>query len=529
MVGVALVLALFLCGAVIAGRSYADLHAMVGHELELRFLSGQLLSLEEQLSKSARLAAETGSPAWEARYRTAEPAFEKTLQEAVAAAPSDELIASPTWAASAALAATEAAVFQHLHAGQRAEALALLANPAYEERRTAYVNGLEKLGADLLVQAQAKLSLQRKLVLGAALLGLALLGALGAAWVWISRLVQQYLHVVKEADQQLTEHNQKLEARVQARTAELSMLNQQLRDEMERRSKMEAELRQAQKLEAIGRLAAGVAHEINTPAQFVSDNCHFLRQGVNDTLQLVEQYRAALQSVTNGSVSADTACRELDAARKTAEADSLINDLPQAANSALEGLGRITNIVRSMREFSHPGHRQRTRVDINQTIVNTLTLAQGETKSVADVVTNFGDLPEVYCFPGELSQVILNLVINAAHAIDSSNRDSNRHGHIIVSTRQQESDVVITVKDDGCGIPTEIRDRIFEPFFTTKDIGKGTGQGLAIARAIIVDQHRGRFSVESDVGHGSCFTVQIPVDPRADRPSITAVNSGKSP
>ncbi len=521
--GVVLVLALFLCGAWITGRSYTDLHVMVKQELELRFLSGQLLALHEQLSNSARLAAETGAPEWEARYRKTEPEFESALRQAVAAAPADSMITSPIWAASAALAATESAAFSQLHRGHRAAALSLLSSHEYEQRRTIYVDGLNKLSANMLEQAQKRLALQRQWVMAAALLGLALLGALGAAWAWISGLVQHYLREVEAADRQLADHNQQLELRVQARTAELSVLNQQLRDEMEQRSRMEAELRQAQKLEAIGRLAAGVAHEINTPVQFVSDNCHFLRQGTGDAVRLMERYRQAINDVADGTMPADEARRMLADTWESADADFLSKNLSPAAGRALEGLDRVSQIVRSMKEFSHPGTRQRTRVDLNRAIQSTLTIASNETRYVADVLTDFGDIPEVYCFPSELNQVILNLVVNAAHAIGNANQGTDRRGRIMVSTRSWGADVLISVRDDGCGIPEDIRDRIFEPFFTTKDVGEGTGQGLAIARAIVVDQHRGKIEVESEVGRGSIFSIWLPADQRSDRPEAITI------
>jgi signal transduction histidine kinase len=171
-----------------------------------------------------------------------------------------------------------------------------------------------------------------------------------------------------------------------------------------------------------------------------------------------------------------------------------------------------------MKEFSHPGSRQHARVDLNHAIQSTLTIASNETKYVADVVTDFGDIPEVYCFPSELNQVILNLVINAAHAIGVAIRGTVRRGQITVSTRSESGDVLISVRDDGCGIPEDIRDRIFEPFFTTKDVGQGTGQGLAIARAIVVDQHHGQIAVESEVDRGTIFSIRLPVDPRTDLP-----------
>ncbi|MEQ1439187.1 ATP-binding protein [Fontimonas sp. SYSU GA230001] len=510
--GALLVLALFLAGAVLAGRSYVDLHRLVERELELRFLSGQLLYLREQLSASARLAAVTGDGQWEQRYRAVSAQFEAALRRTVAIAPPQPIAQSPVWLSGAALAAVEEQAFAARRDGRPAQALALLEGADYAARQRDYVDALQRLGTEAVEQAQARLRQQRQLVLIVAVVGLALLAALAAAWSWISGLVQQYLAAVQRGELALAESHRDLEKRVQERTAELSALNRQLRAEMEQRTKMELELRQAQKLEAMGRLAAGLAHEINTPVQFVADSCHYLADGTAQALALLDRYRLALEQVETGAVGASAARAALDAERRRIAADELAVDLPQAGARALEGLERIAQIVRSMKEFSHRGSGQRTPVDLNRAIENTLTIARHEYRYVADVRTEFGDLPPVPCFPGELNQALLNLIVNAAHAIADAVRGSERRGCITVRTRRAAGHVEIDVADDGTGIPDEIRERIFEPFFTTKEIGKGSGQGLAIARAVIVDQHGGQLIVDSTPGQGTTFTIRLPLE-----------------
>jgi len=507
--GVVLVLLLVLCGAWITLRSYADLQGMVREQMELRFLSGQLLHLRERLAQSARLAAETGQPQWSARYRQTHPQFHDALQRLVAVAPPRSVMNSPTWAASAALLAAESDALVLLEAGERRAALALLTAPEYERRRAAYEDGLEAMGAEAILQAQTRLDEQRREVIAAAVLGLALLALLAAAWAWISGLVQQYLAAVQAAEGALADANRELELRVRLRTAELSEANQQLRHEMQQRTKMELELRQAQKLEAVGRLAAGVAHEINTPVQFVSDSCHFLHDGLGATVEQLERSRQALVAAARNELTAEEAARVL--ARLDEEGPYFAEHMPQASARALEGLERIAQIVRSMKEFSHPGGRVPTRCDLNRAIQSTLTMARSEYKYVADVHTDFGELPPVYCYPGDLNQAILNLVVNAAHAIADVVQGTERRGRIDLRTRVDGADAVIEIEDDGCGIPDALRERIFEPFFTTKEVGRGTGQGLAISWAIIVERHHGHLSVDSAPGRGSRFTIRIPL------------------
>jgi PAS domain S-box-containing protein len=274
------------------------------------------------------------------------------------------------------------------------------------------------------------------------------------------------------------------------------------------RKRLEVELRQAQKLESVGRLAAGVAHEINTPVQFVSDSVHFVSEAVREMGGLIEKYRGTLRSLSDAS---PQAIDEITRMEEDADLDYLLENIPKALERSLDGLQRVATIVRSMKEFAHPDQRETSSIDLNQAIQSTLVIARNEYKYVADVVTELGELPRVVCHAGELNQVVLNLIVNAAHAIEDVVRGSDRKGQITVRTRMEGDRAVVSIGDTGVGIPNAIRDHVFEPFFTTKEVGKGTGQGLAIARSVVVDKHGGELTFESEVGQGTTFFIRIPV------------------
>lgn len=275
--------------------------------------------------------------------------------------------------------------------------------------------------------------------------------------------------------------------------------------------RLETELQQAQRLESVGRLAAGVAHEINTPVQFVSDSVHFVRDAWNDLKVLLARYRALREAVAQGHVPAELA---QDVARLEDEVDLeyLVTNVPKAVARSLEGLGRVAAIVRSMKEFAHPNQTAMTRADLNHCITTTLTIARNEYKYVADVETEFGELPEVLCRVGEINQVILNIIVNAAHAIADVVAGTTEKGRISIKTWREGSNAFISIADTGTGIAEHVRDRIFEPFFTTKPVGKGTGQGLAIARSVVVEKHGGSLSLHSELGQGTTFVIRLPID-----------------
>ncbi len=288
-------------------------------------------------------------------------------------------------------------------------------------------------------------------------------------------------------------------------------LTERKRAEAER-TRMEIQLRQAQKLEAIGQLAAGIAHEINTPTQYIGDNTRFLEEAFGHLQRLVQAYEKVREAIHAGTP-LDEPLAKLEHDREQIQLPYLLEEIPSAIRESREGLERVTLIVRAMKDFSHPGTTRKTPTNLNRAIESTLTVSRNEWKYVADTVTEFDpELPLVPCLPGEFNQVILNLVVNAAHAIADVVQDgSRRKGKITVSTRQLSDWVEIRVQDTGTGIPKPARDRVFEPFFTTKPVGKGTGQGLAIARSVVVDKHGGTISFETEEGRGTTFLVRLPL------------------
>jgi len=275
--------------------------------------------------------------------------------------------------------------------------------------------------------------------------------------------------------------------------------------------RLENELAQAQKLESVGRLAAGVAHEINTPVQFVSDSVSFVREAMDDLSQIVDRYRE-LRTATEQGADVAAAARAVEEAEDDADLDYILENAPVALDRARDGLGRVAAIVRSMKEFAHPDRKEMAPADLNQAIQSTLVIASNEYKYVAEVETQLGEVPLVNCYAGEINQVVLNLIVNAAHAIGDVVKGTQSKGRIKVSTRVLDDQIEIAIADSGKGIPVDVRSRIFDPFFTTKEVGKGTGQGLAIARAVVVEKHGGTLHFETEVGQGTTFYIRLPIN-----------------
>jgi PAS domain S-box-containing protein len=283
-----------------------------------------------------------------------------------------------------------------------------------------------------------------------------------------------------------------------------------LATDISQRRIMEGQLRQSQKLESIGQLAAGIAHEINTPTQFIGGNIRFVR----DSFEALASFIRAAQALAEGDHVPEAA--ELDTLRRAAKAadlDYLLGELPKALEESLEGVERVARIVHAMKEFSHPGTAEMVMVNLNRAVESTVTVARNEWKYVADVELRLDPaLPVVPCHPGDINQVVLNLVVNAAHAIADTDRvRKGGKGYIEISTRTDGRWVEIRVADTGVGIPEGIRQRIFDPFFTTKEVGKGTGQGLFVCHKVVTEKHGGVITFESEVGVGTTFAVRLPL------------------
>ncbi len=281
------------------------------------------------------------------------------------------------------------------------------------------------------------------------------------------------------------------------------------------RQRLERELASAHKLEAIGQLAAGIAHEINTPVQFIGDNLAFLGDSFTGLAPLLAMLKAQRAS---GEPPAAASWSSLVDAMEAADLDFIAEEAPRAVASATEGVGRVAELVKGLKEFAHPDAKTMQAADLNRAIERTLTVSRNEWKYVATVETDLQPLPDVTCMVSAVNQVLLNLICNAAHAIEDKAKGgapASEKGTIKVATQTDGNVVTIAVSDTGVGIPENIRDRVFEPFFTTKDVGRGSGQGLAISRSIVVEKHHGTIDFESKVGVGTTFFVRLPVSPEA--------------
>jgi signal transduction histidine kinase len=277
-------------------------------------------------------------------------------------------------------------------------------------------------------------------------------------------------------------------------------------------------LEQAQKLESIGQLAAGIAHEINTPIQYIGDNTRFLQDSFHDLIRLFEKYRELLEASKKGEAK-EYLISDVEAMTDDIDIEYLTEEIPQAVHQSLEGVERVARIVQAMKEFAHPGAEDKTFIDINKAIESTIIVARNEWKYVAEMITDFdSSLPLVPCLPGDFNQVILNMIVNASHAIADVNGSGNK-GIIKVCTSHSNDCAEIRISDTGTGIPDAAISKIFNPFFTTKEVGKGTGQGLAISYDVIVKKHGGSITFDTKIGKGTTFIIRLPINDKGNQQS----------
>ncbi|MEL7156387.1 MAG: ATP-binding protein [Actinomycetota bacterium] len=277
------------------------------------------------------------------------------------------------------------------------------------------------------------------------------------------------------------------------------------------RRRLEVELRHAQRMESIGQLAAGVAHEINTPVQFVGDSITFMGDVLTDLLALVDDYRQLTGAVATDGQHADLLAT-IAAKEEEVDLEFVTEEGPNAVARTLTGIERVTSIIGALRQFSHTSGDAMAPTDLNQVVENTLVVAAGEYKYVAEVECDLQPVPEVMADAGDLGQVFINILVNAAHAIGEHPQPDGAQGRITIGSRLVDGGVAVTITDTGGGIPQAIQDRVFEPFFTTKEVGSGTGQGLSLAHNVVVGKHGGRLEFEVDPGVGTTFTVWLPAE-----------------
>ncbi len=280
----------------------------------------------------------------------------------------------------------------------------------------------------------------------------------------------------------------------------------------EEQKNIEAQNSLSQKLESVGRLASGIAHEINTPMQFITDNTQFLKGAMTSLTGMLTAYQTAIETIANGK-NPDEALALARAEEEKNELTYLLEEIPRTFVETMGGLQRVTQIIKSLKEFSHPNKSSKQPADLNKAILTTITISRHEWKYVAELITELDpDLPMIPLLIDEMNQVVLNLIVNASHAIgDALKLRSEPKGIITIRTKQVADSVLIEVQDNGTGIPESAKSHIFEPFFTTKGVGKGTGQGLAIIRTIVVKNHNGTIGFITEPGKGTTFQIRLPI------------------
>lgn len=280
-----------------------------------------------------------------------------------------------------------------------------------------------------------------------------------------------------------------------------------------------SQLLHSEKLAALGTLAAGIAHEINTPMQYLQYNTLFLQESFEGIVTLLKAYGGLERRVAGGGA-VRPLLQEIRELEDRIDLPYLLQEIPRAVGESSEGVAQVTEIVQSMRDFTHPGNRQIAPMDVNAAISNTVRVTRNQWSQVADIDLDLDpDLPVLPCVQGEFNQVVLNLLVNAAHAIEERlDKDPDAGpGRISITTRRAEAHAEIRIRDNGTGIPDLIRPKVFDPFFTTKEVGRGTGQGLAISRSVIVDRLGGRLTFDTRVGEGTTFIIRLPLEQTAHR------------
>ncbi len=307
----------------------------------------------------------------------------------------------------------------------------------------------------------------------------------------------------EQASKHLKEYSNKLVDRLEGKVRELSAINRGLEQRViEKANEIKATekiLMQSEKMASIGQLAAGVAHEINNPVGYINSNLGTLKVYINDLIELIEVYEAQEESIEQGS----GALEILKAAKKKVDLEYLKADVKDLVGESLEGVNRVKKIVQDLKDFSHEAEVEKEWTDLHKCLDSTLNIVNNEIKYKATVEKHYGDLPQVFCMSSQINQVLVNILVNAAHAIEKS-------GVITLTTSAENDWICIEIRDTGKGITEENLNKIFDPFFTTKPIGKGTGLGLSLSFGII-QNHGGRIDVSSELGSGSCFSICLPV------------------
>ena len=487
-------------------------------DFQLQQLSGEIVHLNEVLTMSARMAAATGDLSWENRYIAYEPLLIAAIDRAIALAPDAyNLHADRINEANRQLIALDSEAFRLVHQQNPQSALAILFSPTYRTYKEAYASGMRQWSEDLNERVQANLNRYGSGLFWSGLFSLASFWVLMLAWAIVLFMVNQYIRRRKSAEKGLRQAKGQLEDSHQ----ELQVSKAALQQKAVTLEQILLELKQAQvhmvqseKMTSLGQLVAGVAHEINNPVNFIYANLEPVREYVADLLGLVANYQTHYPEPPL-ALAAEVAAADLDFVRE---------DLPKILTSMEVGTERIRKIVLSLHNFSRSDEQGLKAVDIHPGIESTLMILQHRLKAQPDqpeieLQRDYGDLPVVECYPGQINQVFMNLLSNAIDALDEAyaQRGGGHRGQISIRTRAFTAAdntpwIEWAIADTGIGIPEEIQGRVFDAFFTTKPVGKGTGIGLTISYAIIVEKHGGQLAFSSVPGEKTEFTVRLPAE-----------------
>jgi signal transduction histidine kinase len=465
LVSVGMTFVMLVSGTLVVWRLYGGFSDLVSTDMQIRALSGEILRLDEVLTMSARMAAATGDPQWEARYLENEPRLDAAIKQTMSLAPEAFIGASAaaTDAANARLVAMETRAFELVREGKAKEAREILFSRGYEEQKAKYSLGMTASNAALMRRGDLAMTRHRTHIAITAAVCVAALLVLGLTWWRTFKLLIGYLRARDAAESALGAANEDLEQR----TRDLHEKTEELEATIAELSATQEKLALADRLASIGQLSAGVAHELNNPLSYVMLN--------------LESLRVELSQVSP--------------------------EVGECISDALDGAERMRKIVEGLRAFARAERERRQSVDLHEVVTSALRIAENEVRHRARVQLSLGPVPPVDADPSRLSQVFLNLILNAVRSLG----DPPPSGHeILLRTYTGDGgEAVIDVEDTGTGIPNEIKHKIFDPFFTTRPVGTGTGLGLSICHGIVTS-YGGEISVQSEPGERTRFTVRIP-------------------
>ncbi|MEM7726550.1 MAG: ATP-binding protein [Cyanobacteria bacterium P01_A01_bin.45] len=517
---VLLTICLFLPQIWLAGNAYHNFNTILANELRLQMLSDRITYFDEVLTMSARMNAVTGNRAWERRYKQFEPLLDAVIKESINLAPEayESKDAIKTDKANQRLVAMELESFDLVGDGKLKAAQTLLSNSEYETEKINYAVGVARINKAIQNQIATKVKGYRFDLLISASVSVASLIMLIPSWLLVLHLLKKYLQEKFIAQTALEETNKKLENRVELRTQELTQKNYQLKIILDKLKSTQIQLIHTEKMSSLGQMIAGIAHEINNPVSFIYGNITYIREYVNNILELVNIYQEHYPQRPP----------EIEEFAEAIELDFVKEDLSKIVESMYVGTERIKKIVLSLRNFSRLDESDFKKVDIHQGMDSTLMILQNRLKSQVEnleisLIKEYGNIPLIECYPSQLNQAFMNIISNAIDILEEKVINSRENESkfqqnqpfrptITICTQvKDEEKVQIIISDNGQGINEKVKQKLFDPFFTTKVVGKGTGLGLSISYQIIVSKHKGRLFCNSILGEGTDFIIEIPI------------------